>query len=280
MYETSAPFRSKPKNVVKAVVSAVVVIIVLSVVFSTFTTVLTGERGIVLRWGAMDRVLLEGCHMVNPVSEDVVIMEVRVQKYEVLVDSASKDLQTVTSTIALNFHLSPKEVGKLYSEIGTDYESRIVSPAIQESVKVGTANFTAEELISKRSAVKEAIYTDLEKRLFKFNIIADELNIVDFSFSGDFDSAIERKVTAEQDAFTAENKLKQVRFEADQKVATAEAEAKSSKLQADALINGAQVIELRKAEALLEFAKKWKGDVPATLFMGSEGSLPMFNIGK
>jgi len=262
------------------VVIVLVALVGLGFMFSTFEQINAGERGVVLHWGAYESTLGEGFHVVNPISNDIIVMNVRVQKYEVAADAASKDLQTVTSTIALNFHVDPQRVGTLYQEVGTDYEVKVVQPAIQESVKVGTALFTAEELISKRASVKEAIKQDLVARLDKFYIIVDDFSIMDFGFSTEFDKAIELKQVAEQDALRAQNELDKIKLEAAQQIATAQAEAESTRLQAEALKNSSQVIELRRTEALLEFAKQWNGDVPTSItILGNDGGvLPLLNL--
>ncbi len=263
-----------------AIISFIVVVVVaLGFLFSTFEQIEAGERGVVLSFGEYSRTLEPGFHMVIPFKEKIIVMDVRVQKYEVQADAASKDMQTIDSKIALNYHTDPSKLGELITEIGTDYEAKIIQPAIQESVKAGVALYTAEELISKRAEVSSFIKSDLNSRLNNSFMVVDEFSIVDFGFSDNFTDAIERKVTAEQDALTAENKLDQVQFEADQKVAIAQAEAESSRLQAEALKNGSEVIELRKAEALFEFAKNWGGVMPTSVtIMGDGGALPLFNV--
>lgn len=278
MYEEEISF--SPRFWIKVGILGVVALFGIVALFSTFQTVSAGERGVVLEWGKVDRILTEGFYVINPISEDVVIVDVRVQKNETGADAASKDLQTVKAVIALNYHLDPLQVGKLYADVGKHYDERIINPAIQESVKVGAAKFTAEELISKRADVKAAILEDLTVRLSKFNILVDDFSIVNFGFSQEFDSAIEAKQVAEQQALQAKNDLERVKFESQQKVEQAKAEAESTRLQVEALRAGSEVIELRKAEALLEFAKKWNGSVPSTLFMGETGSVPLLNISK
>ena len=110
-------------------------------------------------------------------------MDVKVQKYEVDAGAASKDLQTVSSKVALNFHVSPDSVTNVYKNIGIDYKSRIIFPSVQESVKSATAKFTAEELITKREEVREAIKIILNGKLSDKGVVVDEFNIVDFDFS-------------------------------------------------------------------------------------------------
>jgi len=193
-------------------------------------------------------------------------MDVRIQKDEVETGAASKDLQIVTTTIALNYHLEPERVNKLWQEVGKDYDARIIDPAIQEAVKASTATFTAEELITKREVVKEDIKNNIIERLQGRSIIVDAVNIVNFQFSEEFDNAIELKVTAEQLKLKAEMDLQRIKVEAEQRVAEAEGKARAIQTEARALMENPQVVELR-------YIEKWNGVMPiywggASMFVG------------
>jgi regulator of protease activity HflC (stomatin/prohibitin superfamily) len=219
-------------------------------------TVGAGERGVLLQFGAVkDKVFDEGLYFKIPFIQQVVIMDVKVQKDEVPASASSKDLQIITSRIAINYHVSPENVNKIWQDVGKDYNSRIIAPSIQEAVKSVTAKFTAEELIIRREDVKDQIKINLAERLIKNNIIVDDINITEFSFSQAFNEAIEAKVTAEQLKLKAERDLERIRIEADQKVVEAEGKAKAIRTEAQALSSNPKVVELRWIE-------KWDGKVP------------------
>jgi len=145
---------------------------------------------------------------------------------------------------------------KIWQEVGKNYNSRIIAPSIQEAVKAVTAKFTAEELITKRETVKDQIKENLAERLLERDILVDEFNIIDFSFSAAFNDAIEAKVTAEQLKLKAARDLERIKIEADQKIAEAGGKAQAIKIEAEALRANAQVVELRWIE-------KWDGKTPA-----------------
>ena len=209
-----------------------------------------------LRFGAVTgKVFDEGLYVRIPFIERVQKMDVRIQKDEVPASAASKDLQIVTSKIALNYHLDPDSVDKIWQEVGRDYNTRIIAPSIQEAVKAESAKFTAEELITKREEVKEKIKANLAVRLLERSIIVDEFNIIDFEFSAAFNTAIEAKVTAEQLKLKADRDLERIKIEADQKIAEARGKAEAIKIEAQALRQNPQVVELRWIE-------KWDGKVP------------------
>jgi len=242
---------------VKKIVSRIIFgLFALIIIFGAFGTVGAGERGVLLQFGAVkDKVFDEGLYVKIPLIQKVVIMDVKIKKDEVPATASSKDLQIVTSKIALNYHLAPESVNRIWQEVGKNYNSRIISPAIQESVKAETAKFTAEELITKREIVKEQIKANLAERLLENFIIVDEFNIIDFDFSTTFNEAIESKVKAEQLKLKAEMDLQRIKVEADQKVAEAQGKAQAIQIEAQALRANAQVVELRWIE-------KWDGKVP------------------
>jgi regulator of protease activity HflC (stomatin/prohibitin superfamily) len=243
----------KPRKLVSQIIIGLSALILL---FGAFGTIGAGERGVLLQFGAVkDKIFDEGLYVKIPLIQKVVKMDVKIQKDEIPASASSKDLQIVTSKIALNYHLDPKAVNKIWQEVGKNYNARIIAPSIQEAVKAVTAKFTAEELITKREVVKEQIKANLAERLFERNILVDEFNIIDFSFSPAFNDAIEAKVTAEQLKLKAERDLERIKIEADQRIAEAEGKARAILIEAQALRTNPQVVELRWIE-------KWDGKVP------------------
>lgn len=233
-----------------------VTVVVVVLLMNSLGTVGAGERGVLLQFGAVqDKIFAEGLYFKIPFIQQVVKMDVKIQKDEVASSAASKDLQIVTSRIALNYHIAPGSVNKIWQEVGKNYNTRVISPSIQEAVKAVTAKFTAEELITKREEVKEQIKTNLTERLLQRFIVVDEFNIIDFEFSKAFNEAIEAKVTAEQLKLKADRDLERIKIEAEQKVAEAQGKAEAIRIEAEALKQNAQVVELRWIE-------KWNGQVP------------------
>lgn len=233
-----------------------------------WTTVPAGHRGILLEFGKPVGVLTEGFHFKNPVTQGVIIMSIQKQKYEIDADSASKDLQDVRTTIAVNYRVKPIEVTNLYQNIGMDYEERIIAPAVQEGVKSTMASFNAENLISKRPEVKNKIRDFLCERLNPDGIDVSEVSIVNFQFSEEFDKAIEAKQTAQQLALKAENDLIRIETEAKQKIVQAEAEAEAIRIQKGQLTNSPEILQLR-------FIEKWDGVLPLVLGGDSTMLLPL-----
>lgn len=240
----------------KIILHSIIALILLVVIFGSFGTIGAGKRGVLLQFGAVQKKIFgEGLYMKVPLIQHVIKMDVRTQKEQIDSAAASKDLQTVTSIIALNYNVKPEMVADIYQKVGGDYKSRIIDPAIQETVKSITALYTAEELITKRELVREDIKILLKVKLEPIGIVVSELNIVNFDFSKVFNEAIEAKVTAEQQALAAKNKLEQVKFEAQQAIEAAKGKANAIQIEGDALKSSPQVTELRWIE-------KWNGQTP------------------
>src|SRR3989337_2368818 len=234
-----------------------------------------GERGVVLNFGAVQgNVLGEGLHFRTPVMQEVVPMDVKVQKSLTNSAASSSDLQEVSSEVALNYHIVQDKANIVYQSIGIHFKERIIDPAVQEVVKAVTAKYSAEELITKSPAVSEAMRANLAERLLAHNIAVDAFSIVGFSFSKIFMEAIESKQTAEQLALKSKRDLDRIKIEAEQKLTTARAEAEALRLQRANI--SPDLIELRKIEANLKAIEKWNGILPQV----TGGAVPFIGVGE
>ncbi len=247
------------KKIVKIVIIAVCAVLVIGVAISCFTVVSAGHTGVVLTFGAVeDTVLEEGLHFKAPFIQRVVQMNNRTQKIETEGSSSSKDLQIISYVVAVNYHVNNDSSANLYQNVGTDYGSVIIIPAIQESIKAVTAQYTAEELITKRQTVGEQIKDALSEKINQYGITVEIFNIVDFDFSEEFNAAVEAKQTAQQNALKAEQDLARIEVEAQQKITQAEAEAESIKLIQDALAKSPDYVDYIKWS-------KWDGKLPTVM---------------
>ena len=251
-------------------------ILVFFLFLSPWVQIGAGDRGVVLNFGAVQKdVLGEGLHFRVPIMQEIIRMDVKVQKAETAAAAASADLQDVSSTVAINYHIIPDKANIVYQSIGIHFKERIIDPAVLEVVKAVTAKYTAEELITKRPAVSDAMKLSLTERLLAHNIAVDAFSIVGFSFSKIFMEAIESKQTAEQLALKAKRDLDRIKIEAEQKITAARAEAESLRLQRANI--SPDLIELRKIEANLRAIDKWNGILPQVT---GGGAVPFIGIGE
>ncbi len=242
---------------------------------ASFGRVPAGYRGVVLRFGAPTGTIKgEDLYMVTPFINAVELMLVQVVAYEAVAEAASRDLQDVKTKVTLNYSLDPDKVIEIYRALRQDYEVRIIRPAIQESVKAATARFTAEELITRRPEVRDAIQQNLNQRLTHFGIRDDAMSITDFAFSKAFNQAIEAKVTATQQVLKAERDLQRVRLEAQQQIEQARAQAEALRIQKENVTPG--LIELRRIEAQFRAIDKWNGQMPTYV----AGPVPILDVFK
>jgi prohibitin 2 len=268
------------RSLIRIVVPVIIGIIIISIIaISSVRIVDAGNRGILLHFGAVDTSMSldEGLHFVVPFRDNVVQMEVRTQKIVESATSASKDLQDVSTQVALNYHINPDNAQIVYRQLGYDYANRVIVPAIQESVKQVTARFNAEELITNRETVKNQIEEQVRARLAPYNIVVDALSITEFAFSQQFTTAVEAKVEAQQRALQAQNELRRIQIEAQQNeaqaigeqkanIARAEGIKQANVLQAEGEAQAITIIDqqLRNNPTYLEWLKatKWDGKLP------------------
>ena len=246
----------KAKKIIPIVLAVLAAIIVIT---SSFTIVNAGHTGVVLTMGAVsDNLLAEGIHLKVPFAQSIVQVNNRTQKIEAEGTASSKDLQIISYVVAVNYHVNHDSSASLYKNVGTQYESVIITPAIQESIKAVTAQYTAEELITERQTVGTQIKDELSKKINSYGISVEIFNIVNFDFSEEFNAAVEAKQTAQQNALKAEQDLARIEIEAKQKVTQSQAEADSIKLIQGALAASPDYIEYVKWN-------KWDGQLPSVM---------------
>jgi len=271
-------------------ISIILILIIASLGFLTIVQVPAGTRGVLITLGKVeDRILNEGLNFKNPITQRVIFMDVQIQKAESTESTATKDLQEVSTTVAVNYRLDSAKVNIIYQDLRQDYVSRVIKPNIEETLKATTATYRAEELITKRAEVKSTFDTILAERLNVFNIDVVSVSLTDFQFSPSFSEAIEAKVTAEQEALKAKNELERIRYEAQQQIIQAEAarnatitraegDAKAQIIEANATAEAIQLITLQMTEEYAQYLwlNQWDGKLP--LVISGEGQSYILDI--
>lgn len=245
-------------NIIGPILVGSIIVIGLVLLLMSMITIPAGNRGVLLTWGQVTGTLKEGLHFITPFAQQVQIMSVQTQKYETDASAASRDLQDVTTKLAVNYHVAPEVVADLYRDVGLDFQSRVIQPAVQESLKASTAQYNADQLITQRELVKQKTQEELRSRLSRYRIELESISITDFDFSAEFNQAIEAKVTAEQNALKARNDLERVKLESEQQITRARAEAESLRIQSEELSKSNEVLTLRWIE-------KWNGELPQVM---------------
>jgi regulator of protease activity HflC (stomatin/prohibitin superfamily) len=280
MYE-QPQINLQPRNwfstIKKIIAIIIILIIVVAVPIAAMRTVPAGYKGILLNWGEAVSVENEGLRWVVPIAQDITLVNIQIQKAVATESTASSDLQEVTTTVAVNYRLQPESVLTIYRDLRNDYETRVISPNIQEALKAATAKYVATELITERESVKETFFNILRSKLSGYGIEVLSVSVTEFKFSPSFTQAIENKVTAEQNALAAKNKLQQIQYEAQQQVIQAEANATAIVTLANANANATVIAAQGTAEAVQIVQEQLTPQYIQYLYaIGWDGQLPLY----
>jgi regulator of protease activity HflC (stomatin/prohibitin superfamily) len=236
-------------------------------IVSSFGEVPAGFRGVVLRFGATTgEVKQPGFYTVTPFITTVAVMNVQIQAYSAEAAAASHDLQNVQTKVTLNYSVDPDKVVDIYNRLNQDYQDRVIAPAIQEATKAATAQFSAEELITRRPEARNLLEKNLDTRLNQFDMHIAAMSITDFQFSADFTTAIEAKVVAFQNYLQSQNRLKQSRVEAQQAIAQAQGAAEANRLRR---------LQITPLTVQYDAIQKWDGHLPTV----TSGAIPLISLG-
>jgi prohibitin 1 len=228
----------------------------ITILLTPFVIINPGERGVLMQFGQVqNQILAEGIHLIIPVVNTVQHLSIRIQKQEISAEAASKDLQNIFTDVALNWHIMPDKVNSIFQQIGdeTNIINNIINPAIEEILKAVIAQYTAEEIITKRGEVKQQLDTALTTRLGSYNIAVDDISLVHIRFSDKFRAAVEAKQIAAQEAKRAEFIALKATKEAEAKVNLARGDA-----EAQSLLRNILTPELLQRQAI----EKWNGKLP------------------
>lgn len=251
---------------------ALVIIVILGLMFAPFTIVQAGDIGVVTKFGKVqDETLESGFHFVSPIaSVHKINTQTQVIKFDeedkTPLGAASKDLQDVSISVTASYHLQPNNVKTIYSQYkGADnFESGQMEPLVRQVVKSASAQYTAEELVTKRAEFSDKVYNTLKDEFEKREVVFENFQVTNLKFSDQFTQAIELKATAVQNAEASKNKLVQVQYEAQQQIESAKAQAETIRIQAQAITQ-----QGGKDYVQLQAIAKWNGQLPSQMVPGS-----------
>lgn len=273
-------------QIIKIVKYVVIGIVGLVLVFGSLGIVSAGQVGIKTRFGKVVSTVNQGLYFKIPFVEKVNILDVKTRtinydkngnegdtKDSSSLTGASKDLQDVSIGVMVNYKVDSTKAENIYNQFRTNinFESNVIEPIIRETVKSVSAQYTAEELVTKRLEYSDKVTSLLKERFIEKDSILDRFSITNFEFSKAFSNAIESKVTAVQNAEASKNKLEQVKYEAQQTIEKAKAEAEAIRIQAQAINSqgGADYVQLQAIN-------KWNGILPTQMI--PNGALPILNL--
>lgn len=262
-------------NIKKLIPALIALFLAVIIAANCFSIVQPGHTGVVVTLGKVKNITLqEGIHVKAPFVQKVVKIDNRILKLEVETEAFSKDLQTVTTTLAVNYRVDSNKSYSIYKNIGADYEAVLVTPAINEVLKAITAKYTAEESVTNRALISDGLVSGLNEKLNEIGLYVTDVNIINFDFSEAFITAIEEKQVAQQKLLKAETEKQTA-------ITNAEAEAETIKIKADAEADANNTLKKSISDEIIEYNKieKWNGILPQVT--GNASSLiDMGSLGK
>ncbi len=265
---------TKSKKITTFVILGIAALLVLITAINCFTIVEAGHTGVVVTLGKVQEgVLQEGLHVKAPFVQEVVKIDNRIVKLEVDTEAFSKDLQTVETTLAINYRVDTSKSYSIYKNIGADYETVLVNPAVNEVLKAITAKYTAEESVTNRSLISDGLVEGLNDKLNASGLYVTDVNIINFDFSEAFITAIEEKQVAQQQLLKAETEKQTA-------ITNAEAEAEATRIRAEAEADANNLIKASLSDAVIrsKFYDKWDGKLPQA--MGSDSVITNIDGGS
>ena len=274
-------FKDKAGNFSPFKLILTIFVVILAVIFlgSSFVVIPAGHTGVALTFGKVEDVVLqEGLHFKVPFVQKIVVVDNRIVKLDVNTEAFSKDLQTITTVVAVNYHVGKENSQTLYKNVGVGFEEVLITPAVNEVLKAVTAKYTAVELVSSRAEVSMLLDEGLNEKMNAYGIFINELNIINWDFSEEYINAVEAKQVAEQNLIKTRTEQEQAlviaNTEAQKRVIAAEAEANEIKVLAQANAESNRIITESISELLIKYqtVSKWDGKLP-TVMSGSDNML-------
>jgi len=292
MAEATAP--APRRGFIRTTVIAVVVGILALIIFGgSFYTIDQGERGVILRYGAVVGTAEPGLGFKLPMIDSVVKISVqsRAKVYD-NVSTYSRDQQPANITISVNYRLPADQVDKIYAEYGGEegIVNRLIDRRLFEQLKNVFGRFNAVTAIQDRAKLN-ADTEDAIRKIIVGPVVIESVQIENIDFSDAYEQSIENRMlaevevqklqqNAEREKVQAQITVTQANARADAVRAEAEANAAATRLAGDAEADAirAKGAALRDNPTLISLtaAEKWNGALPSTMVPGS--ALPFIGV--
>lgn len=247
-------------------------------VFLSGATVQAGHVGVKLTFGAVSPAVLDpGFHPIIPGIQRIVQVDTRVLPHSFReIEAASREYQSVKLTGTMNYHLEAQRANELYQTVGLDFADKVIDPAFNDFIKEVVPRYSVIDILAKRDEIRGTARDMLGRNLQRYGIVVDDIYISNISFSKEYQDAIERKQTAQQNVETEQQILAQKEIQAQQVVADARGRADARVLAAEADAKANDALTASISPQLIDYLRwtKWDGRLP--LFSG--GQSPFVSI--
>lgn len=280
-------------GIVSLVIGGFVALLVLVTLGGSFYTIDQGERGVLLRNGAITGTAEPGLGFKTPFIDHVVGISVqsRAKVYEG-VETYSRDQQLATLNLSVNYRLPPDQVENIYAQYGGEEGliSRLIDRRVYEDVKTVFGQFNAASAIQERARLNAEVAKTIQDRVTG-PVIIESVQIEDVSFSAVYEQSIEARMLAEvevqkrtqelaQQKVQAEITVTQAQAAADAQIAQATAQAEATRLageaEADAIRAKGDALRQNPELIRLTQAERWNGVLPTTML--PDGAVPFIDV--
>jgi regulator of protease activity HflC (stomatin/prohibitin superfamily) len=287
--------KTRMNVIVGSSVAGVVGLVALTVLGGSWYTVGEGYRGVQLRNGAVVGTAEPGLGFKMPIIDSVVDISVQSQAraYE-NVQTYSKDQQTASLMISVNYRLPADQVEAIYAEYGgaEGVVNRLLDRQVPQAVKNVFGRFNAVTAINERGRLVNEVSMALMESV-KGPIIIESVQIENIDFDDGYERAIAARMeaevevqkvkqNAEREKITAEITVIQAQAAADSKLAEAKAAAEATRIQgeAEAAAIKAKSEALKDNAGLIALiqAERWNGALPTTMIPDS--TVPFMDVVK
>lgn len=289
---------------VSIAVGALIGLVVLTTLLGSWYTIDEGERGVLLRNGAVIGVATPGLGFKLPWIDSVVRISVQDRKVTYPdVQSYSRDQQPASMQVSVNYRMLPDQVTEIYQRFGSEEAlvSRLIDPRVNEELKTIFGQFNAEAAIRDRGRLNLEVMEAIAKAVAG-PVAIDGVQIENIDFSDAYEQSVEQRMLAEVEVAklrqNAEREKVQAQITVTQAGANADAVRAAAAANADAVRAAAgaeaEAIRLRgdaeasairaRGDALRENpnliglvqAERWDGKLPSTMLPGS--AVPFLNV--
>ena len=230
----------------------------LLIIFSPVVFIRSGHQGVATFFGdTQGEVLSEGVHFKYPLLR-VHQFDTRTQTRDLSAGVVTEDMQLVTLAFTVSYRLDADALRDLYEDYGMEPEAKLLDPAAKEAVNLAATKFTADELMTDRDVLKEAMMTELETQLVESGLTVGRIAITELTFSKSLEQAFEGKVIAEQEAAAAKLRAETAEWDKQSEAGISAAEAERIRVIGEALRGNEAYIQYR-------IMKKWDGTTPLYL---------------
>lgn len=221
-------------------------------------TVNPGYRAII--WdriqGVNGKVRGEGTHLLVPALQRAIMYDVRTRPRLISNQkTGTKDLQIVNISLRVLSRPEEDKLPQIYQELGMDYDERVLPSIANEILKSVVAQYNADQLLTMREKVSNAIKEGLTDRAKDFGILLDDVAITQLSYSKEFSKAVEQKQVAHQHAERSKFIVMRTEQEKRAAVVRASGESEAAKMISEAIEeSGPGLVDIRRIEAAAEIA--------------------------